>query len=53
VTLRKTEYDTAEAARQIEASGYAGAQEWASEYVLNHYSDTEALEAFTKIAREQ
>lgn len=27
--------------------------DWAAEYVLNHYSDTEALEAFTVIARQQ
>ena len=53
VTLRWTRYDTEAAARVIAASGYAGAQEWAREYVLNHYSDTEALEAFTQIAREQ
>jgi predicted phosphodiesterase len=53
VTLRKAGYDTAAAARQIGASGLANADEWASEYVLQNYSDTEALEAFTKIAREQ
>ncbi len=52
-SLRRTLYDTAAAARVIAASGYAGAQEWAREYVLHHYSDTEALEAFTQIAREQ
>ena len=28
-------------------------KEWAREYVLNHYTDAEALEAFTAIAREQ
>ena len=27
--------------------------EWAREYVLSHYSDTEALAAFTEIARQQ
>jgi len=53
VTLRRTEYDVAAAARQIEAGGLANAQEWASEYVLQHYSDAEALDAFTKIARDQ
>jgi predicted phosphodiesterase len=53
VTLRQTGYDEAAAARQIGASGYAGADEWAREYVLSHYSDTEALVAFTQIAREQ
>ena len=51
--LRRTLYDTEAAARVIAASDYADAQEWAREYVLNHYPDTEALEAFTQIAREQ
>jgi predicted phosphodiesterase len=53
VTLRRTLYDAEAAARVIEASRYPGAQQWAAEYVLNHYSDTEALGAFTEIAREQ
>ena len=53
VTLRKTDYDTDEAARQIGASGYADADEWARDYVLSHYSADEALAAFTQIAREQ
>lgn len=53
VTLRRTEYDTAAAARQIGASKLANAGEWASEYVLQHYSDAEALAAFTQIARDQ
>jgi putative phosphoesterase len=53
VTLRQTAYDAEAAARAIAASGHADAREWASEYVLQHYSDTEALEAFTQIARQQ
>ncbi len=53
VTLRRTLYDTAQAASRIAASAYTGAQQWAAEYVLQHYSDTEALESFTQIAREQ
>jgi predicted phosphodiesterase len=53
VTLRRTRYDTEAAARQIGAGQHPQAQEWAREYVLNHYSDAEALEAFTAIAREQ
>jgi putative phosphoesterase len=53
VTLRRTEYDTRSAASVIAASGYPDAGGWAAEYVLRHYSDTEALEAFTAIAREQ
>ena len=53
VTLRRTGYDTEAAARQIGAGQHPQAQEWAREYVLSHYSETEALEAFTAIAREQ
>jgi predicted phosphodiesterase len=53
VMLRRTSYDAGAAARIIGGSRYPGAQQWAAEYVLNHYSDTEALEAFTAIAREQ
>jgi predicted phosphodiesterase len=53
VTLRRTGYDTAEAARRISASDYRDAAQWAAEYVLQHYSDAEALDAFTQIAREQ
>jgi predicted phosphodiesterase len=51
--LRRTTYDTAAAAREIERSGYPDAAEWAAEYVRSRYSDTEALEAFTEIANEQ
>jgi predicted phosphodiesterase len=53
VTLRRTRYDTEAAARVIGASRHPGAQDWAREYVLNHYPADEALEAFTAIAREQ
>jgi predicted phosphodiesterase len=53
ITLRRTSYDTAGAARQIAASDYQGAEQWAAEYVLQQYSDTEALQAFTQIARDQ
>ncbi len=53
VTLRRTSYDAGAAARIIGGSAYPGAGQWAAECVLNHYSDTEALEAFTAIAREQ
>jgi predicted phosphodiesterase len=51
--LRRTEYDTTAAAAQIAASRYPDGAEWAREYVLSHYSDTEALAAFTEIARHQ
>jgi predicted phosphodiesterase len=53
VMLRRTMYDAQAAAEVIGASRHRGARQWAAEYVLNHYSDTEALEAFTAIAREQ
>jgi hypothetical protein len=53
ITLRQTGYDTAAAAERVGQSGYRQAREWASEYVLQHYSDTEALAAFTEIASEQ
>jgi predicted phosphodiesterase len=53
VTLRQTRYDAATAASMIAASGYQDAAGWAAEYVLKHYSDDEALEAFTEIADEQ
>jgi len=53
VTLRTTPYNADEAASLIAASSYPDAARWAAEYVLRHYSDTEALRAFTQIAREQ
>jgi predicted phosphodiesterase len=53
IRLRRTRYDTAAAAEGIAASRYPDGAEWAREYVLNHYSDTEALAAFTEIAHQQ
>jgi predicted phosphodiesterase len=53
ITLRQTPYDAVSAARRIGASGYRDAGDWAAEYVLQHYSDADALAAFTQIAREQ
>jgi len=53
VSLRRTPYDTGAAAEAIAASRYPNGGEWAREYVLNHYSDTEALAAFSEIARLQ
>ena len=52
VMLRQTMYDPEAAAGVIGASGYPDARKWAEDYVLNHYSDAEALEAFTAIARD-
>jgi predicted phosphodiesterase len=53
VELHQTPYDAATAARRIEQSGYQDAGQWAAEYVLQHYSDADALAAFTQIASEQ
>lgn len=47
VQLRRAPLDATKAAEQIVAeSTYPGREEWVSEYLLNTYSDTEALEAF-------
>jgi len=53
IWLRRTGYDTEAAAEVIAASRYPGGAAWAREYVLHHYSDTEALAAFTEIARQR
>jgi predicted phosphodiesterase len=53
VVLRRTGYDTKAAAEMIAASRHPDGEEWAREYVLSHYSDTEALTAFTEMARHQ
>jgi putative phosphoesterase len=53
IWLRRTRYDTSAAAEVIAASRYPDGGEWAREYVLNHYSDSEALAAFTDIAHQQ
>jgi putative phosphoesterase len=53
VTLRRTLYDTAAAAAVIGADGAEWAAQWAAEFVLAHYSDSEALAEFTRIAGEQ
>ena len=53
IWLRRTRYDTAAAAEVIAASGYPGGAAWAREYVLHHYSGTEALTAFTQIAGQR
>jgi MYXO-CTERM domain-containing protein len=53
ITLRRTRYDTAAAAATIATSTYPDAAAWAAEYVQNQASDTEALEVFSAIARDQ
>jgi predicted phosphodiesterase len=49
VEMRRTGYDVRAAAERIGGGGYAGAAEWAVEYVVHPYGDAEALEEFTKI----
>ncbi|MFB9238525.1 metallophosphoesterase family protein [Plantactinospora siamensis] len=47
VQLRRTEFDLDAACARISAeSGYAGAAEWADEYVRARHSDVDALTAF-------
>lgn len=46
VQLRRTPYDVAAAAARIASGGYAGADVWAQDYVLEPPSDAEALEVF-------
>jgi len=53
VTLRRTSYDTAAAVAAITAGPFAGAADWAAEYVAQHHPDVAALAAFTQIARQQ
>ena len=48
-----TRYDTADATRLIGGSAYPDRVSWAAEYVRQHYSDSEAPEAFIQIARDQ
>lgn len=50
VALRSTEYDVERAAERIRASGYPGAGEWASEYVLHPHPAEEATEFFEQLA---
>jgi putative phosphoesterase len=47
VQLRRSELDASAAAdRIVRESAYPGREAWVAEYLLNTYSDTEALEAF-------
>jgi putative phosphoesterase len=52
VELRQTAYDATAAAEQLRRSALPSAAAWVEEYVLHHYSDIEALEAFTPRAQE-
>jgi hypothetical protein len=47
VQLRRSALDASAAAdRIVRESAYPGREAWVAEYLLNTYSDTEALEAF-------
>jgi hypothetical protein len=46
VELRHTQYDLDEAAERIRCSGYPGAEEFATKYVLNPPSTAETLKLF-------
>jgi hypothetical protein len=53
VELRRTAYDPAAAAGLLAASPWLRAAWWAETLVRQQASDVEALETFTKIARDQ
>ena len=53
VELRRTAYDPAAAAGLLAASPWLRAAWWAETFVRQQASDVEALETFTKIARDQ
>jgi hypothetical protein len=53
VELRRTPYDPAAAATRLANSSWPRAAWWAETFVLQQASDTEALEVFTRIARDQ
>jgi hypothetical protein len=53
VELRRTDYDPAAAAARLAASPWPRAAWWVETFVRQQASDIEALETFTKIARDQ
>ena len=53
VELRQTRYDAAAAAEAIRASGYPGADEFVSEYVLASHPAEEATAQFERMAEER
>lgn len=49
VTLRRTRFDAGQACETIiRESGYDNAEEWVAEFIASTYSDTEALEVFSR-----
>ena len=49
VQLRTTPFDTDAAAEAVRGSGYSDADEWVQQYLVEPPSDTDALEAFSKL----
>ncbi len=49
VQLRATPFDTDAAAKAVRGSGYADADEWVQQYLVEPPSDTDALEVFSKL----
>jgi putative phosphoesterase len=52
VELRRTDYDVESGAERVRQTGMPGADEFASEYVLNAYTADEATELFERMASE-
>jgi predicted phosphodiesterase len=48
VQLRTTPFDTDAAAAAVRGSGYADAEEWVQQYLVEPPSDTDALEVFSR-----
>ncbi|HET9944035.1 MAG TPA: metallophosphoesterase family protein, partial [Actinomycetes bacterium] len=48
VQLRTTSFDTDAAAAAARASGYADAEDWVQQYLVEPPSDTDALEVFSR-----
>jgi predicted phosphodiesterase len=52
IELKRTPYDPEVAAKRLRQSAMPNAPAWVEEFVLKQYSDLEALEAFTPMARD-
>lgn len=52
IELRRTPYDPEAAAARLRQSAVPNVSAWVEEFVLKQYSDLEALEAFTPMARD-
>jgi hypothetical protein len=53
VELRRTEYDLERASVAIRASGFPGADDFVSRYLIGHPSRQEVAELFEKMALER